>query len=426
MFGIDNNRLTMALLGILLILVLFVCLILLIKVFDIGPERSQASAATTEVVAEMSPALADTVVAASDGEPDDVSGRQFPVGSFLGLYGGEVHICPASAPQPAWRGERGAVGADWTWIAGEEGDAPHCRRNGFIGISALAAPALIALAQSPYDAGLTGPDCMPSPAATAMASATATPTAQDEAPDGAQAGVSVYRGVEALCRGDFGGRAEEDRAILPALHAATGEIAAIGASLGVYGGRDVTCVADSQAIRTLTDDQWDFAHAADGGTPGVCYRILRAVSKEGCLRAASDADIEEGIMRRLAETDPRGLTDAERIEWRRLLLASGGSEPFAACPMYWSEPAGAGNGNKRNERYRSCISEWSEELGLFSFGKGLRQARMEDGIRMNYAELTRAQAEALREWLDEGHGGAANDCHLYYPQLYTGRWTPLE
>ena len=348
-------------------------ILLIVKMFDHRMERSQASVSTTEVVAE------------SDGNMSDIDGRLFPAGSFLGLYNGEVYVCPESAPEPGWGEEADAVGADWTWLEATEARPAACRRSAPIGVSVIAAPALLTA---------SGP-----------------------------AGSAARRGAAAS---DDSMSFDRD----------TAEVVVIGGSVGIYEGRTVTCVADSHAMRTLTVDEWDFAYAADAGSPGACYRWhgggvlpsdwMKPPDKQDCLDTAKAIGVDAHIVERLKKVNPSELDDSERLDWRALLLAGGGSEPFAACSMYWSEPADANNGEKRNEQYQSCVSEWNDELGLFSLGQAFRNVRMESVVMMNYSELTRKQAKALREWLDEGHGGEPNDCHLYYPQLYTGRWIPLE
>ena len=393
--------------------------VFLVWFFYSGQERTHASAAASDVLAEGPAAAPVPIVVESNGETDEIAERQFPVGSFLGLYGGEVHICPASSPQLAW-GED--VRADWTWLEATAERPAACRRDGPIGVSAIAAPGLLAIA------GVERPPvAQPTVAAPAAPAPAATPSDYSY----------LSKELPALPAGtasEGGAAPAPDDSLFSDMNAATTVV--VGGELGVYDGRSVTCAADSRAMRTLTGGEWDFAYAADSGSPGVCYAAfggglltldwMGKTDKRECLRYARGTGLDSEIVARLQATAPGGLTDAERLDWRELLLAVGGSELFAYCSMYWSEPAGAENGDKRNERYGSCVSEWSAELGLFSFGQAFRNVRMEDVTQMNYAELTRAQANALREWLDEGHGGAPRDCHLYYPQLYTGRWMPLE
>lgn len=355
-----DNRHTKVIILMLLGAVPFAFLLLLIvKLFGNGAERSQASAVTTEVVAE------------SESRTGEMGGRLFPVGSFLGLYNGEVYVCPAYAPEPEWGEEAGAVGVDWTWLEATEERPAVCKRRGPVGVSVIAAPGLLAVSGMP---------AAPAPAGSAARRAAA--ASSDSRPF--------------------------DRD--------TAEVVVIGGTVGRYEGRTVTCVADSHAMRTLTADEWDFAHAADGRGPGACYRWhgggvmpadwMKLPDKQDCLIIARANGMDAHIVERLKKVNPSELDDSERLDWR--------------------EPAHADNGEKRNESYRSCITEWSGGASSLAFWPPMRLGEAERLLRKSYEDLSRHERETLRGFLDEGHGSAPYDCQLYYPQLYTGRWIPLE
>ena len=370
------------------------------RMFGSGQDRIQAGP-VTEAAPELSPVTAGTVVVEADGRLGGMDDRLFPVGSFLGLYGGQVYICPGSAPQPAWVGEEGEIGADWTWLEATAERPARCRHNGPIGVSVIAAPGLLAIA---------GAKNAPAAQPTVTAVPTIPPVVKREE-------------IET-----------SDDSIISVARPAP--MVVIGGELGVYRGRTVTCLADSHAMRTLTDDAWDFAHASDGGSPGACYRRHEGgvltfdrtdrSDKRGCLGMSGAVGADAEMVELLMTTDPSELEDTERLEWRHSLLKGGGSTLFESCLMYWSEPAGAANSNKRNESYRSCITEWSSGASSLAFWRPMRLAEAERLLRKAYQELSRHERETLREILNEGHGAEPNDCQLYYPQLYTGRWTPLE
>lgn len=179
-----------------------------------------------------------------------------------------------------------------------------------------------------------------------------------------------------------------------------------------------------------------------------------------------------------AELDPQNMTDLERVIWAEEI----GRREY--CRDYWSEPLSIANADKRNESYRNSCYEslWRQHTDFIQ-----RSNREDDYIRFDQAarianwldipsdalvsmdpsplELALAAREQGQQYEEEdyeaaldnewfglvpgsvqgrfsvtgpwprnpfevgptiGDTSATDDCVRYYPQLFIGRWIPLD
>ena len=162
------------------------------------------------------------------------------------------------------------------------------------------------------------------------------------------------------------------------------------------------------------------------------------------------------------DLDPDNMTDLERVLWGQI---GGDSEFRRYCQDYWSEPLLAKNAHKRNESYRDkCYKElWHRRESYLQYedhrwDQFSRIANWldipgDDLLEMSPRPLDLVEAEWERrqrgyepEPQDEWYGilevwpyhddwfypdylygkGHPEECVYYYPQLFTGRWIPLD
>ena len=160
------------------------------------------------------------------------------------------------------------------------------------------------------------------------------------------------------------------------------------------------------------------------------------------------------------DLDPDNMTDLERVLWSQISSDSG-FELY--CRDYWSEPLSARNANKRNDSYRydcyrglwygrenylyedsrwdqySRIANWLDIPGDALLDMSPRPLdlvltaweRRERGYEFSPEEEWYRILEAW-PWNDFevgpqiGRNGDIQHCVNYYPQLFTGRWIPLD
>lgn len=174
---------------------------------------------------------------------------------------------------------------------------------------------------------------------------------------------------------------------------------------------------------------------------GYGQRILNACypywseardSREYCAYALEERGVSFVIIEKLEETDPASLTDEDRVEWLQI-FNDYDSSLRGVCYAYWSEDINAANESKRNERYYdSCVSRLSDRnrdrLGDEFGHRAFPSAAAEDILALMdapYSRLSRDARIALRLALyDPNYGG--EECQYYYPQLFYGRWVPLD
>lgn len=172
------------------------------------------------------------------------------------------------------------------------------------------------------------------------------------------------------------------------------------------------------------------------------------------------------------ELDPESMTDLERVLWGGLI---GDQGAHGICRDYWSEPLSVRNANKRNDSFRNrCYAELWDGHQRVADAKFLhfdQYARIANWLDIPGEELIEMSPQPLdlviAEWeggggwevwqtyppaypTDEwaglfqysGHGDRQgawpgyvsrfegqypnSDCARYYPQLFLGRWVPLD
>ena len=157
--------------------------------------------------------------------------------------------------------------------------------------------------------------------------------------------------------------------------------------------------------------------------------------------------------------EPETMSDLDRVLWRDVL-----DNYVQFCQDYLSEPLSSGNADKRNESYRGACYErlWEQRGWRDSNGSWDQYSRIANWLDIPGGELLEMSPRPLdlvqTAWErsergqetdpeDEWHGileawpiadddlqpsdrwGRNNDseeCVAYYPQLFTGRWIPLD
>ena len=129
----------------------------------------------------------------------------------------------------------------------------------------------------------------------------------------------------------------------------------------------------------------------------------------------------------ISRTNPSELTDAQRFEWYKFFERNS-SRLKRSCIALWSEEITEENADKRNEQYGSkpgggegCI-DWVQRRARE--GELERRAVWDDVLALlerPYPSLTVAERFALRSQIND-----SSDCRRYYPQLFSGRWIPLQ
>ena len=129
----------------------------------------------------------------------------------------------------------------------------------------------------------------------------------------------------------------------------------------------------------------------------------------------------------ISRTDPGELTDAQRFAWYEFFERNS-SGLMRSCVALWSEEVTEENADKRNEQYGSNASggegcvDWVKRR-VREGGLELRAA-WDDVLALlerPYLSLTVAERFALRSQIND-----SSDCRRYYPQLFSGRWIPLQ
>ncbi len=127
------------------------------------------------------------------------------------------------------------------------------------------------------------------------------------------------------------------------------------------------------------------------------------------------------IVRNVKNLQSANLTDRDRIEWRSLLDASlnvddairGLNRP---CADLWSETATEENAHKRNWNLRAYCMNDSQRHNFPQSDKDLIEL-----LNQPYAGLDATDRTTLRLLMAD-----SDDCAYFYPQLYFGRWIPIE
>ena len=160
------------------------------------------------------------------------------------------------------------------------------------------------------------------------------------------------------------------------------------------------------------------------------------------------------------DLDPDNMTDLERVLWGQI---SSKSEFERYCQDYWSEPLSVENAHKRNNSYwnecyrglwRSRVDYLSDDHRWDQFSRIANWLDIPGDTLMEMSpkpldlvviawerEQRGYEPEPedewygiLRAWPDNdfgvgpelGRNGYAEECVYYYPQLFTGRWIPLD
>ena len=178
-----------------------------------------------------------------------------------------------------------------------------------------------------------------------------------------------------------------------------------------------------------------------------------------CLHHVRESE-QPVIYAEFRDLDPDNMTDLERVLWRQI---SGGDTFERYCRDYWSEPLSAQNAHKRNESYRyDCYrglwygrenyqyedSRWDQYSRIANWLDIPGDALLDMSPRPLDLMLTAWERQErgyeftpedewyriLEAWPDNdfrvgpelGRNDYAEDCVRYYPQLFTGRWIPLD
>ena len=149
-----------------------------------------------------------------------------------------------------------------------------------------------------------------------------------------------------------------------------------------------------------------------------------------CVYEAYDEDVSGVDSIRadtIARTDPGELTDAQRFAWYDFFERNS-SRLKRSCVSLWSEEITEENADKRTEQYGSkanssegCV-DWVKRRARE--GEPERRAAWDDVLTLlkcPYLSLTTAERFTLRSQIND-----SSDCRQYYPQLFSGRWIPLQ
>ena len=147
---------------------------------------------------------------------------------------------------------------------------------------------------------------------------------------------------------------------------------------------------------------------------------LQAPTIDDCISEARfHSDVDSVRLETIKGTDPRELTDRQRVTWYEFFERTD-HELMTACMALWSEEITEDNADKRNNQYGSCV----DELTRYARGGDLdvKGSRLDALALLNrpYLSLTVAERFVLRESLQ-----SYDYCELYYPQLFFGRWIPF-
>ena len=162
------------------------------------------------------------------------------------------------------------------------------------------------------------------------------------------------------------------------------------------------------------------------------------------------------------ELNPDNMTDLERALWGQI---NGDGEFRLYCQDYWSEPLSANNAHKRNESFRDeCYRGiwYSRENYLYEDHRWDQYSRIANWLEIPGETLLEMSPRPLDlvmiawererrgyepkpedEWYgileawpsaDDyymvkfrvGRNSNADECVHYYPQMFTGRWIPLD
>ena len=140
-----------------------------------------------------------------------------------------------------------------------------------------------------------------------------------------------------------------------------------------------------------------------------------------CVAFMEFAGIPSPVMRSVKDLSSESLTDREKEEWRSFLADeeyirySGNiwdrsdmwtKEP---CSSLWSEDNNESNATKRNRDWEGdCLDD------------GFAREDMLALANRPYADLNTTDRIVLQLLLDD------SDCRVFYPQLFYGRWIPVE
>lgn len=127
------------------------------------------------------------------------------------------------------------------------------------------------------------------------------------------------------------------------------------------------------------------------------------------------------IVRSVLEADSQNMDDGKRSDWVHALRSELYDAQFMAdrfvfdrrtltehpCTPLWSADAGSGNATKRNMQW-ACESDDPDVTGL---------------LAMPYTDLEPQDRLLLRTVIEQS---GIQECREYYPQLFFGRWIPLE
>ena len=151
-------------------------------------------------------------------------------------------------------------------------------------------------------------------------------------------------------------------------------------------------------------------------------------NKAACLSEASQSSYVDAIrLSTIEDADPDRLTDEERSAWNQFFMNTN-SELRSSCIVYWSEAVTVENADKRNTmvegRPNQCLESVEQHIqAQNSYELAGNRGAWVDAytlLRRPYLSLTVAERSVLRENLRDSY-----DCHIYYPQLFSGRWIPL-
>ena len=129
----------------------------------------------------------------------------------------------------------------------------------------------------------------------------------------------------------------------------------------------------------------------------------------------------------ISRTNPSELTDEQRFAWYEFFERNS-SRLMRSCIALWSEEVTEENADKRNEQYgtntggsEGCV-DWVKRRARE--GEPELRAVWDDVLALlerPYLSLTVAERFALRFQINN-----SSDCRRYYPQLFSGRWIPLQ
>ncbi len=127
------------------------------------------------------------------------------------------------------------------------------------------------------------------------------------------------------------------------------------------------------------------------------------------------------IVRNVKNLQRASLTDKDRIEWRSLLGVDLNFDELhrslnRPCVGLWSEAITEENAHKRNWNIRTHCMNDSPGDNFTQYDKDVIEL-----LNQTYTKLGAADRVTLRFLLDD-----RDACSYFYPQLYYGRWIPME